>query len=77
MSPTRSETAAHAQDHGLVKAAPIAKIVIASAFGTVVEWYDFFVYGTAAALVFGKLFFPASDPVVSTLAAFRFLNLHS
>ncbi len=45
------------------------RVVLASAFGTIVEWYDFFVYGTAAALVFGKLFFPASDPVVSTLAA--------
>ncbi len=46
-----------------------AKVVLASTFGTIVEWYDFFVYGTAAALVFGKLFFPASDPLVSTLAA--------
>jgi MHS family shikimate/dehydroshikimate transporter-like MFS transporter len=45
------------------------KIVAASAIGTVVEWYDFFVYGTAAALVFGPLFFPASNRTVSTLAA--------
>jgi MFS transporter, MHS family, shikimate and dehydroshikimate transport protein len=44
------------------------KIVVASAFGTIIEWYDFFVYGTAVALVFGRLFFPASDPTVSTLA---------
>jgi MHS family shikimate/dehydroshikimate transporter-like MFS transporter len=44
------------------------KIVAASAFGTIVEWYDFFVYGTAAALVFGRLFFPAGNPTVSMLA---------
>jgi MHS family shikimate/dehydroshikimate transporter-like MFS transporter len=51
-------------------APPVRKVVLASAFGTIVEWYDFFIYGTAAALVFGKTFFPAEDPVVSTLAAF-------
>jgi hypothetical protein len=45
------------------------KIVAASAFGTIIEWYDFFIYGTAAALVFGRLFFPSSDSTVSTLAA--------
>ena len=49
--------------------APARKIVAASTIGTVIEWYDFFVYGTAAALVFGRLFFPASDATVSTLAA--------
>jgi MFS transporter, MHS family, shikimate and dehydroshikimate transport protein len=70
MSYARSDAAIDTHDRGAAKAVPIRKIVIASAFGTVVEWYDFFVYGTAAALVFGKLFFPASDPVVSTLAAF-------
>jgi len=45
------------------------KIVAASAFGTIIEWYDFFIYGTAAALVFGRLFFPSSDPTISMLAA--------
>jgi MHS family shikimate/dehydroshikimate transporter-like MFS transporter len=45
------------------------QIVLASVLGTVVEWYDFLVYGTAAALVFGKLFFPATDPAVGTIAS--------
>jgi MFS family permease len=53
-----------------VLAPPTGKVVLASAFGTIIEWYDFFIYGTAAALVFGKTFFPVKDPVVSTLAAF-------
>jgi nitrate/nitrite transporter NarK len=35
-----------------------------------IEWYDFFLYGTAAGLIFGKLFFPNSDPLTATLAAF-------
>lgn len=48
----------------------IKHIVFASVLGTTVEWYDFLVYGTAAALVFNKLFFPNYDPLVGTLAAF-------
>ncbi|RKT55591.1 MFS transporter [Saccharothrix australiensis] len=45
-------------------------IAASSLAGTAVEWYDFFLYGTASALVFNELFFPASDPMVGTLLAF-------
>ena len=48
----------------------IVKVVFASLIGTAVEWYDFFLYGSAAALVFGTLFFPDADPVNATLLAF-------
>lgn len=43
---------------------------IASMVGTTIEWYDFFLYGTAAALIFNEIFFPAFDPLTGTLAAF-------
>ncbi|MEV0097256.1 MFS transporter [Streptomyces sp. NPDC050738] len=46
------------------------KVVAASLIGTTIEWYDFFLYGSAAALVFNKLFFPDSDPLVGTLLSF-------
>jgi metabolite-proton symporter len=46
------------------------KVALASLIGTSIEWYDFFLYGTAAALVFNKLFFPTFDPLVGTIAAF-------
>ena len=46
------------------------KVVVASLIGTSLEWYDFFLYGTAAALVFNQLFFPGFDPAVGTLLAF-------
>ena len=48
----------------------IRRVVIASFIGTTIEWYDFFLYGTAAALVFNKLFFPTIEPVAGTMAAF-------
>lgn len=48
----------------------MVKAVVASAVGTTIEWYDFFLYGVAAALVFPRLFFPASDPFTGTLLAF-------
>ncbi|MFI5875546.1 MFS transporter [Streptomyces sp. NPDC051445] len=46
------------------------KVVAASFIGTTIDWYDFFLYGSAAALVFNKLFFPGSDPLVGTLLSF-------
>src|SRR5712671_1417813 len=53
-------------DHGR----ELRKAVIAATVGTTIEWYDFFLYGTAAGLVFGKLYFPNSDPTTATLLAF-------
>ncbi|MBQ0985762.1 MHS family MFS transporter [Streptomyces sp. F63] len=49
---------------------PLKRVVAASLIGTTIEWYDFFLYGAAAALVFNQLFFPGSDPLVGTLLAF-------
>ncbi|MGA5189205.1 MFS transporter [Streptomyces griseoincarnatus] len=50
--------------------ASLKRIVTASLIGTTIEWYDFFLYGSAAALVFNELFFPDSDPLVGTLLSF-------
>src|SRR5215475_15742427 len=51
------------------------RVILAASIGSALEWYDFFLYGTAAALVFGDLFFPKSDPVVGTLLAFLTFGL--
>jgi metabolite-proton symporter len=48
----------------------IARIVSASLIGTTIEWYDFFLYTSAAALIFNKLFFPTADPLTGTLLSF-------
>src|SRR5437588_2557342 len=48
----------------------LLRAIVASTVGTTIEWYDFFLYNTAAALVFAKLFFPKEDPVAGTLSAF-------
>ena len=62
-----------------VTAGPLAEVdhrshlrraVIASTVGTTIEWYDFLLYSVVTGLVFGKLFFPKSDPLVGVLEAF-------
>src|SRR5438045_4395530 len=58
------------RDSDLASRSEIVKVAAASLIGTSIEWYDFFLYGTAAALVFNKLFFPNFDPLVGTIAAF-------
>jgi metabolite-proton symporter len=50
--------------------AQLRRAIVASTIGTAIEWYDFFLYGTAAGLVFGKLYFPNEDALTATLAAF-------
>lgn len=67
---TPSAGAATSGPGGAPERTPIVKVVFASLIGTAVEWYDFFLYGSAAALVFGSLFFPESEPATATLLAF-------
>lgn len=53
-----------------VGAGDMRRVIVASLIGTTIEWYDFFLYGTAAALVFNKLFFPKADPLTGAMLAF-------
>src|SRR5208282_4426903 len=66
MATTAASGSLSAADHSR----ELRKAVIAATVGTTIEWYDFFLYGTAAGLVFGKLYFPNSDPTTATLLAF-------
>src|ERR1700721_1993024 len=66
-------TAADPSAHNLSEPehrAHLRRAMIASTIGTTIEWYDFLVYGQVTALVFGKLFFPKSEPLVGVLEAF-------
>jgi MFS family permease len=63
---TVDSTALSESDHS----AQLRKAVVASTIGTTIEWYDFFIYGTAAGLVFGKQFFPEQDALTGVLLAF-------
>lgn len=55
---------------GAVSSRDLRRVVLASMIGATIEWYDFFLYGTVAGIVFSKLFFPVHDPVVSVLLAY-------
>jgi MFS family permease len=68
--PTMALTATHGQLSDAQHSAELRKAVIAATVGTTIEWYDFFIYGTAAGLIFPKLFFPNEDPLTGTLASF-------
>jgi MFS family permease len=48
----------------------LKRVVYASLIGATVEWYDFFLYGTVAGIVFNKLYFPTGDPFISTMLAY-------
>src|SRR5215510_7320197 len=64
----RLDTSHRSSDGPLLRSS--RKVAFASLIGTTIEWYDFFIFGTAAALIFNKVFFPSFDPVTGTLAAF-------
>ena len=51
-------------------ASSVRRVIVASLIGTSLEWYDFFIYGTAAALVFNEIFLPSFEPLVGKLLAF-------
>lgn len=57
-------------DDGMARRTRVGRAVAASTVGTAIEWYDFFVYGVAAAVVLNRLFFPEADRAAGTLASF-------
>jgi MHS family shikimate/dehydroshikimate transporter-like MFS transporter len=57
-------------DRAVAKPNQLRRVILACFIGTTIEWYDFFLYGTAAALVFNRLFFPNLNPLAGTLSAY-------
>ncbi|MEH2513824.1 MFS family permease [Nitrobacteraceae bacterium AZCC 1564] len=72
---TLNETALKAGDLDVLYEKQARRAVIASTVGTMIEWYDFYLYGLVAALVFGKLYFPSHDHFTGTLLSFSTLFL--
>lgn len=68
-APRDTTNAAVVQDHE-VRDKDVRKIAMSAFVGTALEWYDFFLFGTASALVFNHLYFATDDPVTATLASF-------
>ena len=64
------DSAQSPNDPPVTQKTSLAKVAAASSIGTTIEWYDFFIYGTAAALVFPALFFPDQNPATATLSSF-------
>lgn len=60
----------HSERGGSTRHESVKRVALASMVGTSIEWYDFFIFGTASALVFGRLFFPTFSELAGTLAAF-------
>jgi MHS family shikimate/dehydroshikimate transporter-like MFS transporter len=67
---TTRPTGKAAANEGTTEPRGLRRVVFGALVGTALEWYDFFIYGTAAALVFNVLFFPQSDPAIGTITAF-------
>jgi MFS transporter, MHS family, shikimate and dehydroshikimate transport protein len=70
MATSRPDAATGHADESGTRPGGLRRVVTGALVGTALEWYDFFIYGTAAALVFNRLFFPQADPAVGTLTAF-------
>lgn len=55
---------------GSTRESEVRRVVFASLIGATIEWYDFFLYGVIAGIVFNQLYFPAHDPLVSMVLAY-------